>query len=189
MGGGVGEEGRGRSLFWFQFCWHLLELAGQEELVSRRTSVLIHLGSPFSSKVMVCGHCLVTLSLTINETLKWHSSLPIIMQKSFWRWQCSDSYIISPPPPPPSISLIVFVDVKQHVHLLTLVTITHLHFWRHYCWYPSQESGHQPWWLLHLFWLSVFPKHCYRQQQTVKITLMMWLISYKINKWWYSYWK
>ena len=24
----------------------------------------------FSSKVVVCGHCLVTLSLTINETLK-----------------------------------------------------------------------------------------------------------------------
>ena len=35
-------------------------------------------------KVMVCGHCLVTLSLTINETLKWLSSLPILMQKSFW---------------------------------------------------------------------------------------------------------
>ena len=28
-------------------------------------------------KVVVCGHCLVTLSLTINETLKWPSSLPI----------------------------------------------------------------------------------------------------------------
>ena len=30
-------------------------------------------------KVVVCGHCLVTLSLTINETLKWLSSLPILM--------------------------------------------------------------------------------------------------------------
>ena len=28
----------------------------------------------------VCGQCLVTLSLTINETLKWLSSLPILMQ-------------------------------------------------------------------------------------------------------------
>ena len=28
--------------------------------------------------------CLVTLSLTINETLKWLSSLPILMQESFW---------------------------------------------------------------------------------------------------------
>ena len=37
-------------------------------------------GSPFFSKVVVCGHCLVTLSLTINETLKWLSSLPILMQ-------------------------------------------------------------------------------------------------------------
>ena len=40
--------------------------------------------SPFSSEVVVCGHCLVTLSLTINETLKWLSSLPISMQESFW---------------------------------------------------------------------------------------------------------
>ena len=42
------------------------------------------LGSPFSSKVEVCGHCLVTLFLTIYDTLKWLSSLPILMQESFW---------------------------------------------------------------------------------------------------------
>ena len=54
-------------------------------LVSRGTSVRICFGSPFSSKVVVCRHCLVTLSLAINETLKWLSSLPILMQKSFWR--------------------------------------------------------------------------------------------------------
>ena len=36
-------------------------------------------------KVVVCGHCLVTLSLTINETLNWLSSLPILMHESFWR--------------------------------------------------------------------------------------------------------
>ena len=35
-------------------------------------------------KVVVCGHGLVTWSLTINETFKWLSSLPILMQKSFW---------------------------------------------------------------------------------------------------------
>ena len=35
-------------------------------------------------KVVVCGHCLVTLSLTINVTLKWLSSLPILMQESCW---------------------------------------------------------------------------------------------------------
>ena len=35
-------------------------------------------------KVVVCGRCLVTLSLTINETLKRLSSLPILMQESFW---------------------------------------------------------------------------------------------------------
>ena len=35
-------------------------------------------------KVVFCGRCLVTLSLTINETFKWLSSLPILMQESFW---------------------------------------------------------------------------------------------------------
>ena len=35
-------------------------------------------------KVVVCGHCLVTLSLTINEAFKWLSSLPILMQEPFW---------------------------------------------------------------------------------------------------------
>ena len=33
-------------------------------------AVPIRFGSPFSSKVVVCGHCLVTLSLTVNETFK-----------------------------------------------------------------------------------------------------------------------
>ena len=77
-------------------------------LVSRGTSVRIRFGSPLSSNVVVCGHCLVTLSITINETLKWLSSLPILTQESFWWLQYSDRYIISlslPPPPchlPPS---------------------------------------------------------------------------------------
>ncbi len=41
--------------------------------------------------VVVCGHCLVILSLRINETLKWLSLLPILMQESLWWWQCIDS--------------------------------------------------------------------------------------------------
>ena len=35
------------------------------------------------------GHRLVTLPLTINGTLKWFSSLPVLRQKSFWGWRCS----------------------------------------------------------------------------------------------------
>ena len=36
-------------------------------------------------KVVVCGLCPVTLSIaSYCETLKWLSSLPILMQKSFW---------------------------------------------------------------------------------------------------------
>ena len=47
-------------------------------------SIPLRLSSPFK-KVVVCENCLVTLSLTLNETLKWLSSLPILMQESFWR--------------------------------------------------------------------------------------------------------
>ena len=65
-----------------------------------------------------------------TETLKWLSSLPILMQKSFWWWQCSDRHIVSlfprlhtPPPPhfsPFLISLMVSLDVKYHVYLRML---------------------------------------------------------------------
>ena len=63
-----------------------------------------------------------------TETLKWLSSLPILMHKSFWWWQCSDRYIISfslhlhtpfPLFSPSLISRTVSVDVKHHVYLLT----------------------------------------------------------------------
>ena len=36
-------------------------------LVSGGTSVQIRFGSPFSSKGVVCGHCLVALSFTIMK--------------------------------------------------------------------------------------------------------------------------
>ena len=64
----------------------------------------------------------VDTSLRINETLKWLSSLPILMQESFWWWQRSDRYIISPTsiltPPllPFLISVLGSVDVKHHVY-------------------------------------------------------------------------
>ena len=53
-------------------------------LVSKRTSARFRFISPLSSIFVVCGHCLVTLSLTVNETLKWLASLPVLMQESFW---------------------------------------------------------------------------------------------------------
>ena len=46
-------------------------------LVNTGTKIRFCFSSPFSSKVVVCGHCLVTLSLTVKETFKWISSLPI----------------------------------------------------------------------------------------------------------------
>ena len=48
-------------------CW-----AGSVGSIPLRLSFLFR-------KVVVCGHCLVTLSLTVDETLKWLSSLPILM--------------------------------------------------------------------------------------------------------------
>ena len=63
---------------------HAHARAHTHTLVSGGTSVRIRFGSPFSSKVVVCGHCRVTLSFKINGTLKRLSSLPILMQESFW---------------------------------------------------------------------------------------------------------
>ena len=56
----------------------------------------------------------MTLSLTINETLKWLSLLPILMQESFW----GDTVVILsslfPHLRPSLISLMVSVAVKHH---------------------------------------------------------------------------
>ena len=40
----------------------------------------------YSPKMVVYGHCHVKLCLLITETFIWHSSLPSLMQKSFWWW-------------------------------------------------------------------------------------------------------
>ena len=100
-------------------------LVSQFGLVSRGNFVWICFTSPFYSIAVVSGHCLVILSLTINEIFKWLSSWPILLQKSFWWWQCSDTYIISlfphlhtPPHPPSLISLMVSVDIKHHASCL-----------------------------------------------------------------------
>ena len=49
-------------------------------LVNRRASVRFRFRALLFSKVVVCGLCLVTLSLTANETLRRLSVLPILMQ-------------------------------------------------------------------------------------------------------------
>ena len=65
-----------------------------------------------------------------TDILKWLSLLPILMQESFWWWQCSDRYIISlfshlhtpfPPFSPSLISRTVSVDVKHRVYLLYIL--------------------------------------------------------------------
>ena len=71
--------------------------SGKTRMVNRRTSARVRLGSPLSSKGVLCGHGLVTLSLTANQTLKCISSLPILIQEWFWRWQCSVRYSLPLP--------------------------------------------------------------------------------------------
>ena len=59
-----------------------------------------------------------------NEILKRLSSLPILMQESFWWWQCRDRSLkkspsfpsLHSPFSPSLISLVVSVDVKHHVY-------------------------------------------------------------------------
>ena len=57
--------------------------AVKHRLVNRKISVRFCFGFPFSSKVPVYGHCLVTVPLPIYETLKWLIPLPLLMQKLF----------------------------------------------------------------------------------------------------------
>ena len=71
-------------------------------MVSERTSVRYRFGSPFSSKRLWFVDTVLWLCPSLpTETLKRLSSLPILMQESFWWWQCSDRYINLPLPPPP----------------------------------------------------------------------------------------
>ena len=71
---------------WAGLAWWLTRSAGKRKGVGSIPSF----GSPFSSKNVIYGLCLVTLPCTIiNETLKWLTSLPILMRKSIWWWQCS----------------------------------------------------------------------------------------------------
>ena len=64
-------------------------------LVGCRSTSQHRFGSPFSSKVVVCGHCLVTLPLTINETLKWFSSVTAYLNAGVILVVPSDRYLIS----------------------------------------------------------------------------------------------
>ena len=78
----------------------------------------------------------MTLALTMNETLKWLSSLPILMQVILVVTEWRLRYILSLSPtsvhtapsvplfyPSLTINLMVSVDVKHHVYLLTPVMV------------------------------------------------------------------
>ena len=65
-------------------------------LVSGRTSVQYCFSSPFSSKRLWFVDTVLWFCPSLpTETLKWLSSLPTLVQKSFWWWHYSNRYIIS----------------------------------------------------------------------------------------------
>ena len=84
-------------------------------LVSRKAPTWFHFSSPFSSKRLWFVDTVLWLYPSqLIKTIKWLSSLPILMHETFWWWQCSDRCITSlfphlhtpmslqlPPPPPP----------------------------------------------------------------------------------------
>ena len=90
-------------------------------------SILLRLSVLFK-KVVVCGHSVVSLSFTINETLKWPSSLPILMQRSLTipvipvMTVLRQVYNLPLPPPLHHLSpffssgITVSVDVKHDVY-------------------------------------------------------------------------
>ena len=63
-----------RNVSWFGLA--VRRQAGKQKVLGWNPLRLSFLFETF----VVCGHGLATLSLTINETLKWLSSLPILMQ-------------------------------------------------------------------------------------------------------------
>ena len=97
--GGKAESNANKSLTIADWKTHFCNIdsgpaiwpSSKARMVSRRTSARVRLGPPLSSKGVVCGHCLVTLFLTANQSLKCISSLPILIQEWFWWWLCSVS--------------------------------------------------------------------------------------------------
>ena len=54
-------------------------------LLSGRTQVRLLTSAHLSPHdIVIYEHCLVILPCAINETLKWLTSQPILMRKSFW---------------------------------------------------------------------------------------------------------
>ena len=50
---------------------------------------------------------------TVNETIKWLTPTPILIQRSFWWWQCSFRYSIRLSPSPGSRSS--WVTLRRHL--------------------------------------------------------------------------
>ena len=75
---------------------------GKRQQVLKKQNTQANKLSFLFKKVVVCGHCVWFVDTVLwlcpslpTETLKWLSSPPILMQESFWWWQCSGRYRIS----------------------------------------------------------------------------------------------
>ena len=76
-----------------------------------------------------CGLWTLSCGFVLHnyETLKWLSSLPPLIHKSFWWWQCSDRYIISPTSPfsPSLINLwLLWTLSTMFTYLLTFLVFS-----------------------------------------------------------------
>ena len=107
------------TVWFFKFC----TIPSIEEEVKEKKWVIFMACSVTSSAtsprftaeiVVMYGHCLMTLPLIIDRTLKWLWLLLILMQKSFWWWQHSIQHNSSlHPPSETSVPLWRQLGVKQ----------------------------------------------------------------------------
>ena len=86
---------------WSQFVPNMsTDIRGHEALHHHHSGKQKDLGSNLLRLSFLFKNCdlwILSCDFVLHnyETLKWVSSLPTLMQKSFWWWQCYDRYIIS----------------------------------------------------------------------------------------------
>ena len=92
----------------------------------------LRFGSPFSSKMVVYGHCLVTLPRAIHETLTEMSHIAAhACTRSFWWWQCTVRYKLPLPsstkPRRPSFSTLL--DAPDRTLPVLLIHLIYFVLW------------------------------------------------------------
>ena len=79
------ERGRGEASFSVSRCG----LVARRQAGKQKDLGPIRFGFPFSSEIVVYGHCLVTLPTQINNIKMAHTAADLNAE-SFWWWQCNE---------------------------------------------------------------------------------------------------